>query len=148
MRINPSAANDSQQVNEAAKHSDSVSGMDNELDQTDFLQLLVAQLQYQDPMDPMDDRDFIAQMAQFSTLSQMQTLVRHQMTTLGAGLLGQDLAMETAEGDRIEGHIESIRWSDDELIVSTDDGSTVSMSEVTSVQRLDETEGDRNGESE
>ena len=36
-----------------------------------FLQLLVTQLQYQDPLDPMDDKDFVAELAQFSSLEQL-----------------------------------------------------------------------------
>ena len=45
-----------------------------DLDRDAFLRLLVTQLQHQNPLDPMDDRDFIAQMAQFSSLEQMQNL--------------------------------------------------------------------------
>jgi len=39
-----------------------------------FIQLLVTQLQNQDPLDPVDDKEFISQMAQFSALEQMQNL--------------------------------------------------------------------------
>jgi len=45
-----------------------------ELDRNAFLNLLITQLRHQDPLNPMDDRDFISQMAQFSTLEQMQNL--------------------------------------------------------------------------
>jgi len=40
------------------------------LGQNDFLQLLVTQMQNQDPMSPMQDTEFIAQMAQFTSLEQ------------------------------------------------------------------------------
>ena len=45
-----------------------------ELGQNDFLKLLTVQLSKQDPMKPMEDTAFIAQMAQFSTLQQTQAM--------------------------------------------------------------------------
>jgi flagellar basal-body rod modification protein FlgD len=45
--------------------------LNNNLGQSDFLSLLITQLQHQDPMDPMKNDEFVAQMAQFSALEQL-----------------------------------------------------------------------------
>lgn len=68
------------------------------LGKQDFLQLLIAQLKNQDPLQPSNDREFIVQLAQFNTLEQMermnQTLsAMATLSSLGqaAGLLGQQV---------------------------------------------------------
>lgn len=47
-----------------------------ELGKDEFLKILMTQLQHQDPLNPMEDRDFIAQMTQFSTLEQMMNMTK------------------------------------------------------------------------
>jgi flagellar basal-body rod modification protein FlgD len=51
--------------------TDSFASANGDLGKNEFLQLLVAQLRNQDPLDPMKDADFIAQMSQFSSLEQL-----------------------------------------------------------------------------
>lgn len=53
---------------------DTASTQGNDLGKDAFLNLLVTQLQYQDPLEPTKDKEFLAQMAQFSALEQMQNL--------------------------------------------------------------------------
>jgi flagellar basal-body rod modification protein FlgD len=57
------------------------------LGKDDFLQLLMKQLAYQDPLSPMDDKAFIAQMAQFSSLEQM-TAMSEGFNKLSSNLSG------------------------------------------------------------
>ena len=50
--------------------------MNDALDKDAFLQLLVTQMQYQDPLDPQDNSEYVAQLAQFSSLEQMTNVYK------------------------------------------------------------------------
>lgn len=70
-----------------------------ELGKDDFLQLLIAQLSHQDPTAPMQDTQFIAQMAQFSSLEQM-TNMSSNFSKLTSLLTGSDAA--SAVGKKVD----------------------------------------------
>jgi flagellar basal-body rod modification protein FlgD len=68
------------------------------LGQTDFLQLLMSQMRNQDPLNPVSGTDFVAQLAQFSTLQGQQQLNTNitqmlalQQVTQGASLIGKQI---------------------------------------------------------
>lgn len=84
------------------------------LGRDDFLKLLITQLSYQDPTAPMDDKQFIAQMAQFSTLEQM-TAMAQDFSKLTAMLMGSEAstslgkAVELIEGESIvQGTVQAV----------------------------------------
>ena len=85
-----------------------------ELGKDDFLKLLITQLSHQDPTQPLEDREFVAQMAQFSTLEQMTNMSGELSKVLGLlargqafGLLGR--TVELADGQaRVSGRVEAI----------------------------------------
>ena len=58
----------------SSQNASSVNKAPGELGRDDFLNLLVTQLQYQDPLNPMDSADFTAQLAQFSSLEQLTNM--------------------------------------------------------------------------
>lgn len=86
-----------------------------------FLKLFLTQLQHQNPLEPMQDRDFLMQLAQFAqvenaeemahTLQQLQTLVT---ATQAATLLGKHvIALREGEPAPIEGRVSAVRFTAD-----------------------------------
>ena len=59
------------------------------LDKQAFLQLLVAQMKYQDPMEPTDNTQYVAQLAQFSSLEAMNNMGETMDMQRAAGLIGK-----------------------------------------------------------
>ncbi|HHX64374.1 MAG TPA: hypothetical protein GX702_05740 [Chloroflexi bacterium] len=80
-----------------------------------FMQLLVAQLRYQDPLNPMDDRDFVVQLAQLNTVEQLQALndsfslfMTQQNLMRGTDLLGHTIRGLATTGDHVEGVVSRV----------------------------------------
>lgn len=72
-----------------------------ELDQTDFLKLLTVQLTTQDPLKPVENEDFIAQMAQFSTVTGIESLTSSFETLAQSLSQGQALQAATLVGREV-----------------------------------------------
>jgi flagellar basal-body rod modification protein FlgD len=72
------------QSNTAALLNQETRGKNDALGKDDFLQLLVTQLQNQDPLNPMDSTDFTAQLAQFSSLEQLTNVNTHMDEMISA----------------------------------------------------------------
>lgn len=75
-----------------------------ELGKDAFLQLLITQLQHQDPTNPMDDREFISQMAQFSSLEQMQNMTKAMGSLLASQQQTQLMNYTSFVGKEVKWH--------------------------------------------
>lgn len=105
------------------------------LDMSDFLHLLVTQLENQDPLNPQDDKDFIAQMAQFSSLQGVQDLGRTADRLQSAALLGKTVqATVSASGVSmpISGVVSSVSFNGQGVTLMVG-GQAVSLSSVTGI---------------
>jgi flagellar basal-body rod modification protein FlgD len=114
--------------------------IDNTLGKDDFLKLLIVQLENQDPTKPLEDKEFIAQMAQFSSLEQMTEMnatlshmVLNHKSNLSYSLLGNVVEVfDSATGRRDSGMVTEIRFAKTgpEIIVN---GLSYSVDDVTKV---------------
>lgn len=93
----------------------------NQMDKMDFLQLLVTQLRYQDPMRPMDDRDFATQLAQFSSLDRMTEITKWSKMSYGLGLVGQAVQYTAEDGKVATGVVRALRMVDGNPKLALDD---------------------------
>jgi flagellar basal-body rod modification protein FlgD len=87
------------------------------LGQEDFLRILTTQLSFQDPLKPLDNQQFMAQMAQFAALEQartlndnVETMLAIQSATQSIGLLGRTVEVTTDTGSQV-GEATSLRFS-------------------------------------
>lgn len=130
---------------DAISNSGSTNLQANSLGMEDFLKILLTQLTYQDPLKPMDNQEFMAQMAQFTSLEQTQqlnskieTLITNQASLQSVGLIGRTVDITTSSG-ALTGTVSALSLSGDAplLTVRTSAGATVSdvsLSQVTAVR--------------
>mgnify|MGYP001049808284 CR=1 FL=1 len=121
------------------------------LGKDDFLKILITQLQNQDPTSPMDDKEFIAQMAQFSSLEQMQNLntsmtnlisLQTQSNLISYGqFIGQEVNWSKIETDNAgnstvtsgNGKVNSIAYTEDSVVFTLEDGTKVTPANISSM---------------
>ncbi|GAB1398677.1 flagellar hook assembly protein FlgD [Aminivibrio sp.] len=113
--------------------------VNSELGKDAFLKILIAQLSNQDPLDPLKDKDFIAQMAQFSTLEQMTNMSTsiEQMNALSRGAavsyIGRTVEYENEDGLSEYGKIAYLRFEKGGTILVTDGEIDVPLEKVLAV---------------
>lgn len=111
-----------------------------EMGKDQFLQLLVTQLQNQDPLKPMEDTQFIAQMAQFSSLEQMQNLVKATELQQATTMIGQMVKAEVNGEDGNElvyGRVIATKMNSGTTYLTLSNGREIKASEATTVLSLD-----------
>ncbi len=102
----------------------------------DFLNLMVAQLSNQDFMNPVDDTQYVTQMAQFATMSSMQELSHYSQNSYVAGLVGKNVTVATlGVGGSVNkdiGIVSSVNISGDGYTVTVN-GKQYELSQIMSI---------------
>ncbi len=106
-----------------------------------FMQLLLAQMRNQDPLKPMEDQDFMAQLAQFNSLNQLtqmsktlDELVKSQALSQGSALIGKTVSGMASDGSTITGVVSGLQLSGGSITLEID-GRHMPLSSVHSVQQ-------------
>jgi flagellar basal-body rod modification protein FlgD len=110
------------------------------LDSADFMKLLAVQFQQQDPMKPMEDTAFIAQMAQFTSLEQTQgmsseiaRLRAEQQLIMGNSYLGRTVTAEGADGKPVTGVVTAMENTENGVMLHIGD-SSYALSTITRIE--------------
>lgn len=110
----------------------------------DFLNILLTQLTYQDPLKPMDNKEFMAQLAQFTTLGQTQelngkidSLLSTQASMQAIGLIGKTVTFTTDQGTA-SGQVMGLSWagSTPQLSVLPQNGNSLTLISLSQVNTI------------
>lgn len=113
--------------------------------QEDFLRILLAQLRFQDPLKPVDNQEFVAQLAQFSALEigrqqseKVEQLLSMQAADQAVALIGKTVELRTAQGGSTVGNVTAISFRTGEPRLTLTAGGTtlvdVSLADVVLVR--------------
>ncbi len=107
---------DTSAVNNVASATTGSTENKNSLDKDAFLKLLVTQMQYQDPMEPTSNTEYMSQMAQFSSVEQMQNLTSTITSGQSMSLTGQYVILNVPDAvgniDQVSGLVDYVTVQD------------------------------------
>ena len=139
MTVNPADAVPTPLSGMTTREAPQSTGANSELGQDAFLKLLVAQLKYQDPLNPADGAEFLAQTAQFTMVEKLadleaqgQSTVTSQQQMQAAQLVGRQVTYVDSTGNLVEGVVESAEYTPDGQSL-TIGGQAVELDNVTKV---------------
>jgi len=110
-----------------------------ELGQDVFFELLITQLNNQDPLKPMENTEFVSQMAEFSSLEKSEKIYQLLADKLdtnqvlnNANLIGKEIAAEF-NGIVLKGEVTSVMAKNDQTVAVLDDGSEIEVENIKAV---------------
>lgn len=112
----------------------------NGMDKDAFLQLLVAQMQYQDPLEPTSNTEYISQYAQFSQVEQMQNMASTSELARATSLVGKEVYIKTTDskGDPklLYGKVDYVVFENNKAYLAIDE-SLYALEDLDTVVDLD-----------
>lgn len=97
----------------------------NGMDKDAFLQLLVAQMKYQDPLEPTSNTEYIAQYAQFSQVEQLQNMASSTDLARASSLVGKEVYIKTTtssgETKYVQGKVDYVVYENNKAYLSIEE---------------------------
>jgi flagellar basal-body rod modification protein FlgD len=114
--------------------SPAVSNPNGTLGQNDFLKLMIAQLQAQNPMDPANTNEFMGELAQFTQVEQLTNLAQANELSSAVGLIGRTVVYSTSSGGRGTGQVTSAQSTSSGTTVTVEGVDGISLTAITEVK--------------
>ncbi len=130
------ASQDTTKANQSVTTSKSEEKRDTGYNKDMFLQLLVAEMQYQDPLQPSDNSQYVAQLASFTQVEAMQSLQNNMETIQSNSIVGKVVALNV-NGQEIAGKVDFVQKDDKKGMMLSIDGELYEMSKMVSVVDTD-----------
>ncbi len=105
-------------------------------DKDAFMNILCAQMKYQDPLEPTSNTEYINQYATFSQVEQLSNMAEAFSMTRASSLVGQTVIVTEETGNKIQGKVDYVTYSNNEAYLNID-GKDYSMDQVSSVADSD-----------
>ena len=130
------ASQDATKANQTVSTSKTEEKRDTGYNKDMFLQLLVAEMQYQDPLQPSDNSEYVAQLASFTQVEAMQTLQENMETIQSNSIVGKMVALNI-NGQEISGKVDFVQKDDKKGMMLSIGGELYEMSKMISVVDTD-----------
>lgn len=127
-------------VSETSSTTSTVTNPKSQLTSDDFIQMMLTQLQNQDPLEPQDSSALLTQMSQIGQLqsstelsSSLKSMVTQNQIASGGNLLGKYVEGQDDNGEKINGLVTAVRVIKDNVTLELDNGKELDMGNVTSI---------------
>jgi flagellar basal-body rod modification protein FlgD len=118
----------------AAATSEATTNPDGVLGQNDFLKLMIAQLQAQNPLEPGNTNEFLSELAQITQVEQTTDLANANELSGAVQMIGHDVTYTTSGGEAVTGKVQSVQSTASGVTVTVEGNSGIALSAITNVE--------------
>ncbi|HUB73339.1 MAG TPA: flagellar hook capping FlgD N-terminal domain-containing protein [Solirubrobacteraceae bacterium] len=104
------------------------------LGQNDFLKLMVAQLQAQNPLEPGNSNEYINELAQFTDVEQITNLANANELESAVQMIGREVTYENAKGEIATGAVQSVQSDASGTTVTVEGEAGVKLASITNIE--------------